>query len=366
MKKALSRYCLLLFLILSSQSFLGQELIKGRVIDEQTSEALPFAAVFVVGSSIGTSTNEKGEFTLKVPYGTIQIGASFIGYNTISSIFETKQLHAKTLTFKLLAISKELLEVKIEGKHTKQWLRDYKTFKTEFLGVEVDDKNYEIENRNSIQFIREENTLIAQCEEPLIIINRKLGYKVITTLKEFSYKTNGDVSYLGITRFELLKAEHQNEQERWIKNRREAYLGSPNHFFKSMINHELETNKFLVIKDTLINYRIYDFYDKLSNKAFKLDLDKMISPDSVNHQFFLKLNTPIEIVYEGKNNFTPNRRYRYMRYEYTSIEPANKEMKYLSKQGELFPPQSLKFSGSMGNYRIGLALPSDYELDEKE
>ncbi|MDR6561630.1 MULTISPECIES: carboxypeptidase-like regulatory domain-containing protein [unclassified Arcicella] len=368
MKKALYRYCLLLFLMLSSQSFLGQELIKGRVIDEQTSEALPFAAVFVVGSSIGTSTNEKGEFTLKVPYGTIQIGASFMGYNTISSIFETKQLHAKMLTFKLLAISKELLEVKIVAKHSRQWLRDYKTFKHEFLGVDANDKNYEIENRNSIRLNWEDNTLIAQCEEPLIITNRKLGYTVISSLKEFSYKTNGDVAYLSITRFEPLKAETQAEQDAWIKNRREAYLGSPNHFFKSMINHQLEHNKFLVIKDTLINYRIYDFYDKLSNKAFKLNLDNIVSPDSANHQYFLRLNSPIEIVYEGKNDFTPNpnRRYRYMRYEYTSIEPANKEMKYLSKQGELYPPQSLRFSGSMGNYRIGTALPSDYELDEKE
>ncbi len=349
-------------LLLCSYSSFSQATIKGKVIDEENNKPLPFSTVFVVGSSIGTITNENGEFTLKVPFGTIQIGASFIGYSTISSIFESKQLIDKTLTFKLMPISKELLEVKIEGKVSKQWLRDYKVFKREFLGESEKNEDYEIENRNKIRLFWEENKLFASCDEPLVIINHKLGYKVFSTLKEFQYKTNGDVSYLGITRFEPLKAQNQTEQNTWEQNRKEAYWGSPNHFFKSLIRHQLKENKFLVIKDTLVNYNMNDFYLKLTNKAFQIDLDKMIEPDSVNHQYFLRLNTPIEIVYEGKNNKQANYRYRYMRYEHTSIELSNKnEVKYLTSQGELYPPQSLKFSGSMGNYRIGTALPSDYE-----
>ncbi|MEA5401488.1 carboxypeptidase-like regulatory domain-containing protein [Arcicella sp. DC2W] len=350
---------LLLFISFAS---LSQVAIKGKVIDEENNKPLPFSTVFVVGSSIGTIANENGEFSLNVPFGTIQIGASFIGYSTISSVFESKQLIAKTLTFKLMPVSKELLEVKIEGKVSRQWLRDYRVFKREFLGESEKDEDYEIENRNKIRLFWEENTLFASCEEPLLIINRKLGYKVFSTLKEFQYKTNGDVSYLGITRFEVLKAPTEAEQNTWIKNRKEAYRGSPNHFFKSLIRHQLKENKFLVIKDTLVNYNINDFYQKLANKAFQINVDNMVEPDSVNHQYFLRLNTPIEIVYEGKNNQQANHRYRYLRFEHTNIDISNKnEVKYLTSQGELYPPQSLKFSGSMGNYRIGTALPSDYE-----
>ncbi|MBB6004526.1 carboxypeptidase-like regulatory domain-containing protein [Arcicella rosea] len=353
--------CIFLLLFYSFASF-SQVTIKGKVIDEENNKPLPFSTVFVVGSSIGTIANENGDFILKVSFGTIQIGASFIGYTTVSSVFESKQLIAKTLTFKLMPVSKELLEVKIEGKVSKQWLRDFKVFKKEFLGESDKDGDYEIENRNKIRLFWEENKLFASCDEPLVIINHKLGYKVFSTLQEFQYTTNGDVSYLGITRFEPLKAQNQTEQNTWEQNRKEAYLGSPNHFFKSLIRHQLKENKFLVVKDTLFNYRINDFYQKLANKAFQIDLDKMIEPDSVNHQYFFKLNSPIEIVYEGKNNQQANYRYRYLRFEHTSIYLSNKDdIKYLTSQGELYPPQSLKFFGSMGNYRIGMALPSDYE-----
>ena len=356
----------ILFLILCSKAILAQELIKGRVIDAQTNEILPFATVFVVGSSIGTSTNERGEFSFQVPFGTIKIGASFIGYAPISATFETKQLHAKTLTFKLEPISKELLEVKIEAKRSKKWLRDFKTFKREFLGVNPNNDDYEIENKDAIRLNWEDNTLKASCVEPIIILNKKLGYKVISMLQEFSYQSNGDMFYLGITRFEAMKAENEKEQSLWDKNRRDAYLGSPNHFFKSLINHQVAKNQFQVIKDTTISFSTNNFYDKQSNPNYQINLDKMVEADSANHQFILHLNKTIEVVYLGKFNDFPNFRYRNMPYEYTKIEPTTQEIKHLSIQGELITPHAIKFSGSMGNYRIGMALPSDYELEPQE
>lgn len=356
----------ILFLLLFSKLLFAQELIKGRVIDAETNEILPFATVFVVGSSIGTSTNERGEFSFQVPYGTIKIGASFIGYAPISATFETKQLHAKTLTFKLEAISKELLEVKIEGKRSKKWLRDFKTFKREFLGVNPNNNFYDIENKNAIRLTWEDDILKANCAEPIVILNKKLGYKVICMLQEFTYQSNGDMFYMGITRFEAMKAEHEKEQSVWNKNRRDAYLGSPNHFFKSLITHQVEKNQFQVIKDTTLSFMPSNFYEKYSNPTYQVNLDKMVEADSANHQFILHLNKTLEVVYLGKFNDFPNFKYRTMHHEFTRIEPTNQELKYLTQQGELISPHAIKFSGSMGNYRIGMALPSDYELEPQE
>ena len=60
--------------------------IKGKVIDAQTRETLPFVSVIVEGTTIGKSTDENGEFTINnVPLGYIKVSVSFLGYETILS-----------------------------------------------------------------------------------------------------------------------------------------------------------------------------------------------------------------------------------------------------------------------------------------
>ena len=60
--------------------------IKGKVIDAQTRETLPFVSVVVEGTTIGKSTDENGEFTINnVPLGYIKVSVSFLGYETILS-----------------------------------------------------------------------------------------------------------------------------------------------------------------------------------------------------------------------------------------------------------------------------------------
>lgn len=60
----------------------GYVIIRGRVVDKKTLEALAYANVAVVDREIGTVTNEEGVFILKIPqvYLDEEIGVSFIGY----------------------------------------------------------------------------------------------------------------------------------------------------------------------------------------------------------------------------------------------------------------------------------------------
>ena len=57
-------------------------LIKGIVTDEQTGETIPFAEVYVAGTSLGTFTDFKGEFELKVPRDTVLLEVRSMGYDT--------------------------------------------------------------------------------------------------------------------------------------------------------------------------------------------------------------------------------------------------------------------------------------------
>ncbi|MGQ9643609.1 MAG: DUF5686 family protein [Ignavibacterium sp.] len=70
-----------LFIILLSLNLFGQSYsVKGKVIDFQTGENLGFTNIRVDGTNLGTSSNSKGEFELKLEKGNYKLIASFIGY----------------------------------------------------------------------------------------------------------------------------------------------------------------------------------------------------------------------------------------------------------------------------------------------
>ena len=75
----LKRFLLLFALVgLSSVAF-GQRTISGTVTDEN-GEPLPFANVYVEGTTIGTTTDIDGNYTLKVPEGGTALVVSYTGF----------------------------------------------------------------------------------------------------------------------------------------------------------------------------------------------------------------------------------------------------------------------------------------------
>jgi hypothetical protein len=56
--------------------------VSGRVTD-QYGEALPFANIRVIGSTVGTTTDLDGFYQLNLPNGATQLEISYIGYNTV-------------------------------------------------------------------------------------------------------------------------------------------------------------------------------------------------------------------------------------------------------------------------------------------
>lgn len=79
---------LFFFFIIGSSIIYSQNsgVIKGKIIDAKTREALPYVNVVVVGSTIGSVSNENGEFEItKVPFGYNSIQVSYLGYLTTFS-----------------------------------------------------------------------------------------------------------------------------------------------------------------------------------------------------------------------------------------------------------------------------------------
>ena len=70
--------CLFLILQLHAQT----RTLTGVVTDSLTNEGLPFAALLVKGTTIGTATDNTGHFTLSVPDGKDTLSVSYLGYHT--------------------------------------------------------------------------------------------------------------------------------------------------------------------------------------------------------------------------------------------------------------------------------------------
>lgn len=89
------------FLILFLNS-LNTGIIKGFVSDGSNGEKLPFANVYLKGTEIGISTNDKGYYILqKVPEGRYRIVASYIGYEEFEKEIVVKVGYVITLNIEL-------------------------------------------------------------------------------------------------------------------------------------------------------------------------------------------------------------------------------------------------------------------------
>ncbi len=89
--------------------------LSGIIRDRSTGEALPFAAVQVRGTTIGTSTNTDGYFTLlKVPTDTSTLLVQYVGYQK-TPVFLSPRVPKKNLEIEIRPQSQALKEVRISA-----------------------------------------------------------------------------------------------------------------------------------------------------------------------------------------------------------------------------------------------------------
>lgn len=104
----------LLTLILFFSFYYAQaSIIRGRVTNERN-EALPFASVFVKGTTNGTTTNAAGQFHLDVPAGNYILVCQYMGYKKAEqpvTVTATEQ----TLNFVLVPLSLQIKEVIVKS-----------------------------------------------------------------------------------------------------------------------------------------------------------------------------------------------------------------------------------------------------------
>ena len=113
MNKVFLRLLLLPALLLCTHAaFAG--ILQGKVTDSK-GEALPFATVFVQGTTVGTSANADGFFQLQLDAGTHNVSSQYIGYKQVTASITITGNETQTHNFSLPAEGLAIKGVTIKG-----------------------------------------------------------------------------------------------------------------------------------------------------------------------------------------------------------------------------------------------------------
>lgn len=111
------RSCLLIFCLFISGIVLGQDkVVSGKVTSNDDGSALPGVSVLVKGTSVGTTSNVDGTYSLSIPKDATTLVFSFIGMNTKEVIVGNQS----TINVALLTDQQQLSEVVVTGYGSQQ------------------------------------------------------------------------------------------------------------------------------------------------------------------------------------------------------------------------------------------------------
>ena len=164
------------------------QVINGTIFDAETKQSIPYAAVFINGTFIGTTSDEEGAFELDITnYTLTPLTIRAIGYETCA----VKSIPSnEALIIYLTPSFFEIEEAEVQAKNlSRQRKANLKLFRREFIGTSRIQKQCQIINEEDITFNygSDNDTLKAYARNPIQIYNGFLGYVITYYLDEFEY-----------------------------------------------------------------------------------------------------------------------------------------------------------------------------------
>ncbi|WP_282031195.1 carboxypeptidase-like regulatory domain-containing protein [Winogradskyella eximia] len=310
------------------------------MLDKLTQQPIETVSVYFDNTTIGTTTNDKGEFSISYTdavQSTLVI--SYLGYNKVLiSDFRSKN----NVVIELVEADNALDEVYLEyddGLTRRQKLR---LFRKEFLGNSKFGKSCKILNEDDLilKYDKRKKDLYASCKVPLKVLNKSLQYEISYDLIDFEVNfkyanlktrefTVNSVVYFGTSFYKELENFKKNKS---IKNREQAYSGSVQHFMRSLYNKNLKDEGYLIFYDGfVINEWSYFTVEAVENTDFKK----------------VSLKENVSILYDK---------------DFQSELQLEIDEFFIDTYGNYAPIIGVYFSGVMGNQRVGDTLPLDYGL----
>jgi hypothetical protein len=305
-----------LFFFFSVAGF-SQYSITGRVVDAENKEPLNGASVYCQNTTIGTTTNKQGEFSLQLKSGGYELVISYTGY-------QTKQVQVthsdnRVPDIEMAKEEKSLGEVIIKTSNEVKdgWTKYGSFFTSHFIGSTPNAAKTVLLNPEVLKFyfLKKSNKLRVLATDLLQIENKALGYNLRYQLDSFIYQYNSNISsYRGFCLYSEMEGDDSLKQV-WAANREKAYYGSKLHFMRSYYDSAVAEEGFTIdmldeTNDKKFN-RVTDIYDTVYYGALDSTMQveiwyprkisitytkKKPEPEYLK-QFKLPKNVPIQISY---------------------------------------------------------------------
>jgi len=374
-------------------------LVHGAVCDSLTQRPLPFANVFLLNTTFGTTTDAQGRYSLPaVPPGHYHLAATYLGYRLRQLPVEVTSA-PPTLDFCLAPAAQALSEVLVQATATPS--RDYPRFVRLFLGASAFAQQCQIRNPTAVQVTytpRTQQLLAHTRAHPLVVENRALGYELTFYNLAFCATFTSETVLVTTSSQVVFKELTGDEQtrRRWAIQRAQAYRGSLLHFLRSTYTGQLTQQGFRLQRLQRLPNRDWAHADSLlrAQQATGKRVDQrtlsaadwrhltelhtrtilypaFLPPDSVRQvdasgQVWLRCHDLLAITYLGER---PDAQFqapgavsgqRAPRYQESLVRLTPPPAAQLAANGSLLKPLALVTEGYWSYEKIGELLPLDY------
>ncbi|MEJ0032502.1 MAG: carboxypeptidase-like regulatory domain-containing protein [Bacteroidota bacterium] len=350
-----------LSLLLCTTIAFAQGIVQGRILEAKTFKPLPFATVYLNQTTIGTVTDEKGDFILKsVHTGDYDLVVTYLGYQTYQTRISVSDETPVSLSIKMVVLSTNLNEVTVKSKKDDQWNIRYKKFEREFFGISPYAKECKILNPWVLEFNEDAKGLLsAKTSLPLEIENLGLGYKLTCQLKEFAVGPNV-YKISGTYRFEKASTPDSTLRSLWETRRQEVYRGSPRHLMKSILQNRVTEEGFDLYTDVSNNPEVVRNSSFLTNVNVSLKAlppTDLYGPGKRPGHYIVRLPARTEVHYLQRS--APATIYRNVPHPISWIEVTGGSVD-INSEGIVMNPVKMTTLGAMSEARVAELLPIDF------
>ncbi|WP_316841730.1 carboxypeptidase-like regulatory domain-containing protein [Pedobacter gandavensis] len=266
------RFCSL-FLLIGLNGYSQNSFNISGIIKDKSGKPIPGAGVYLSSYKTATVSNNEGQFILTgIKPGNYDVLIEMMGYLPLSKnvIISDKSVKIDLL---LKENTIQLQEVVIKSDPNRE--RYIRLFIQQFIGMTPNAEQCKLLNPQVIQadFDKAANVLRVTANEFLIIENKSLGYRIKYMLENFErdFKSN-IVYYSGHPYFEELPGS-KSKKKFWEKKREIAYLGSSQHFFRSLYRNTSVANGFIMHKLAQVPNK-----NRLPDSLIRAHLNRLYKP----------------------------------------------------------------------------------------
>jgi hypothetical protein len=268
------RFRLLSYFLLLSFVVQAQKKFAGRVMSQDSSTPVTSANIYLSNTSIGTVTDEKGNFTFKnFPEGRYELIVSCVGYETYRSFIRSDQLTGNFMVYMQPKIAELEAVVITNDPYDKfGWSRYGHFFMDNFMGTGSFAEECKLMNPEVLRFrVSKTNVVKITAGEDLLIENNALGYILKYSLTNFVYSlVTKDFVYQGFPFFTEMQTTNKRLQKKWLENRESVYRGSLLHFMRSVHQDKIKEEKFEVREWVKVTdaekKRVREMFDRQNGK----------------------------------------------------------------------------------------------------